>query len=290
MFSQTKPIPYQHFSLSNHIQLSIKRLDCIHPTISGNKFFKLKYNFHHAQQLGYRRILSFGGAYSNHIFALAHAAHEFGFKSVGIIRGAELALQPFNPHLQSVHELGMQLNFISRTDYRRKNDTDYLALLKQQYPDAYIIPEGGSNTLAVQGCSEILSLEDKHNYDVICCAVGTGGTIAGIINASRDTQHIIGFAALKGDFLSTEIKKWTTRTNWTVIADDTFGGYAKYSTQLLDFIDGVKQQYQLPLEPIYTGKAFYQLMQRVQQGTFRPGTRILFIHTGGLHPFTSYSK
>lgn len=287
MFSQTKPIPYQHFSLLNHIQLSIKRLDCVHPTISGNKFFKLKYNFHHAQQLGYRRILSFGGAYSNHIFALAHAAHEFGFKSIGIIRGAELALQPLNSHLQSVHELGMQLDFVSRTDYRRKNDADYLALLQQQYPDAYIIPEGGSNLLAVQGCSEILSLADRQNYDVICCAVGTGGTIAGIINASHHQQYVLGFAALKGDFLGTEIKKWTKKTNWTVISDETFGGYAKYSVQLLDFINEAKRQYQLPLEPIYTGKAFYQLMQRVQQGKFCSGTRILFIHTGGLHPFTS---
>nr|WP_298893101.1 pyridoxal-phosphate dependent enzyme [uncultured Acinetobacter sp.] len=256
MFEQFKEISNQHLDHFGEILLSVKRLDLVHPTISGNKFFKLKYNLLEARKLGYTQLLSFGGAYSNHIYAFAQAAHAFEFDSIGIIRGEELQDQVLNPMLATASKLGMQLQFISRQDYRRKHTPEFLAKLQQHYPNAYIIPEGGSNDLAIKGTAEILTDSDRANFDVICCAVGTGGTIAGLIHASASHQHVIGFSALKGDFLNDEVRKWTTQNNWQIYPDDTFGGYAKYDGQLLEFIQNIDEKYQLPLEPIYTGKAW----------------------------------
>lgn len=287
MFDQVLAIPYQKISFANDISITIKRLDLVHSNISGNKFFKLKYNLLAARQLGHNRLLSFGGAYSNHIFALAHAAHEYGFHSIGVIRGQELQHQSLNATLTSAKKLGMQLEFISRQDYRLKHTPEFLQQLQQRYPDAYIIPEGGSNALAVQGCEEILTDHDRENFDVICCAVGTGGTISGLINRSSAQQHVIGFSALKGDFLKAEIRQWTTKNNWSVYSEETFGGYGKFNTTLTDFIVAIQQQYDVLLEPIYTGKAFYQLYKLMQDNHFPASTRILFIHTGGLQAFAA---
>jgi 1-aminocyclopropane-1-carboxylate deaminase/D-cysteine desulfhydrase-like pyridoxal-dependent ACC family enzyme len=197
------PIPYQTLALSSSVQLTIKRLDLIHPQISGNKFFKLKYNLLAAQQQGLSQVLTFGGAFSNHIAATAYAAQRFGFQSIGIIRGEELATQDLNPTLQTAQDFGMQLHFVSRAEYRLRHDVEYLQQLQQQYSQAFIIPEGGTNALALQGTQEILSEDDRKNYDVICCAVGTGGTIAGLIESSSNQQQIVGFSALKGNFYNT---------------------------------------------------------------------------------------
>ncbi|TXJ06127.1 MAG: pyridoxal-phosphate dependent enzyme [Acinetobacter sp.] len=290
MFAHISAIPYQYIALPHDVQLMVKRLDLVHPTISGNKFFKLKYNFLEAKRLGYTQVLSFGGAYSNHILALAYAAHEYSFQSIAIIRGEELADLPLNPTLQTAQDLGMQFKFISRADYRLKHTSEFLAQFKQCYPHAYIIPEGGTNAFAIKGCEQILSAYDTQNFDVICCAVGTGGTIAGIINASLEQQQIIGFAALKADFLTNDVKQWVNKNNWSIFSDDTFGGYGKFNPQLLDFIEKIKKEYDLPLEPIYTGKAFYQLLQWIQTDYFPQPTRILFIHTGGLQTFQQNSS
>ena len=208
------PIPYQTLALSSSVQLTIKRLDLIHPQISGNKFFKLKYNLLAAQQQGLSQVLTFGGAFSNHIAATAYAAQRFGFQSIGIIRGEELATQDLNPTLQTAQDFGMQLHFVSRAEYRLRHDVEYLQQLQQQYSQTFIIPEGGTNELALQGTQEILNEDDRKNYDVICCAVGTGGTIAGLIESSSNQQQIVGFSALKGNFLQHNIQQWTTKTNW----------------------------------------------------------------------------
>lgn len=287
MFDQVYDIPYQSIPFQSDITVTIKRLDLIHPTISGNKFFKLKYNFLAAKQLGYTQILSFGGAYSNHIFALAHAAHAYGFDSIGLIRGEELQHQRLNTTLATAKKFGMQLEFISRQAYRLKHTTEFLLQLQQRYPNAYIIPEGGTNALAVQGCEEIVTDHDRENFDVICCAVGTAGTISGIINASTIKQKIMGFAALKGHFLEKEIQSWANKSNWSVYPENTFGGYAKFNQELLDFITQTQQDYALPLEPIYTGKAFYELYELIHNNYFPASTRILFIHTGGLQAFAT---
>lgn len=275
-------IPYQTVFKSADIQLDVKRLDLIHTEISGNKFFKLKENFKQAKQQGLQQILTFGGAYSNHIAATAAACQRFGFKSIGIIRGEELAHQPLNPTLATAQKAGMQLHFVSRDTYRQRNETEYQQNLLQQFPNSYLIPEGGTNALAVLGCQDILSDHDLEQYDVISAAVGTGGTLAGLIEKSRPQQHILGFSAVKGDFLQHDIQQWTTKKNWSLTDAFCCGGYAKSSAELLAFMQCFEKMHQIPLEHIYTAKMFYGLLQFIEQSYFKPNTRILAIHSGGL--------
>ncbi|MFV5385504.1 1-aminocyclopropane-1-carboxylate deaminase/D-cysteine desulfhydrase [Acinetobacter junii] len=276
------PTPYQTLDLPFPVQLTVKRLDLIHPQISGNKFFKLKYNLLEAKQQNLNQVLTFGGAYSNHIAATAYAAHYFGFQSIGIIRGEELVKQALNSTLQTAQDFGMQLHFVSRAEYRLRHELEYLQQLKQRYPNTWIIPEGGTNQLAIQGTKEILSADDRENYDVICCAVGTGGTIAGIIESCSAQQHILGFSALKGDFLKYDIQQWTNKTNWSLTDEYCCGGYAKTNSELLQFMQQFEQQYAVPLEQVYTAKMMMGLFDLIQQGNFPVNTRILAIHTGGL--------
>ncbi len=279
------PSENQHLPITfpQGIQLHLKRTDLIHPKISGNKFHKLKYNLIEAKEQGVTTLLTFGGAYSNHIAATAAAGHEYGFQTIGIIRGEELAdkIQD-NPTLRQAQTLGMQLHFISRSDYRRKADADFIEQLNSKFGSFYLIPEGGTNNLAVKGCEEILNEQDKQDFDYICCAVGTGGTIAGIINSSSDTQKILGFPALKGDFLFDEIRQWTTRSNWDLCLDYHFGGYAKTTPELLQFIQNFQQQTDIEIEPIYTGKMLFGIFDLIERGYFPANSKILAIHTGGL--------
>lgn len=276
-----------------HIQ--IKRLDLIHPAISGNKFFKLKYHLRYAKRKHKHTLISFGGAYSNHIYALAHAGHEFGFHTIGLIRGHELTNKPLNSQLQICQDLGMQLDFLTRSDYQLKHHTDFLKQLNQQYPDAWIIPEGGTHLFAIQGCQEILTESDL-NADLIVCAVGTAGTFIGLILASQTTQNkptLLGFSALTGEKhwqeLNQTISQYTshlTQQNWQLFDDnkiDGFGGYAKTNQKLYDFIQNMQHHYQLSLEPIYTAKAFYRLQQYLQKYQIDKNKKIIFIHTGGLN-------
>ena len=278
--SIAQQVPYQHIEY-RHQRISIKRLDLIHPQISGNKFFKLKYNLLAARQQGVEKVLTFGGAYSNHIAATAFAAHKFGFQSLGMIRGEELAQRPFNPTLATAQQFGMQLEFISRNAYRQKDQPDFLQHLQQQYPDFYLIPEGGTNALAVQGCREILTAEDTQ-FDLICCAVGTGGTLAGLIEASQQHQQLLGFSALKGDFLTQEVAQLTTKRNWRILDDYCCGGYAKTTPELIQFIQSFEQRYNIPLEQVYTGKMLRGIFDLIDQDKIGPDQKILLIHTGGL--------
>lgn len=263
------------------MKITIRRLDLIHPQISGNKFYKLKYNLMAAKQQGYSKLLTFGGAYSNHIAATAFAADYFGFDSVGIIRGEELQDRPLNRTLQTAQDFGMQLHFINRHDYRQKDTAEYLASLAMQFPQHYVIPEGGTNSLAIQGCQEILKATDAR-FDVICCAVGTGGTITGLIETSQVHQKIYGFSALKGDFLTSDVAQLTQKTNWQITDDYCLGGYAKTTTELLEFMHEFEQQYQIPLEQVYTAKMLFGLRDLIQKGTFHQNAQILVIHSGGL--------
>lgn len=278
--SIAQQVPDQHIEY-RHQRISIKRLDLIHPQISGNKFFKLKYNLLAARQQGFEKVLTFGGAYSNHIAATAFASHKFGFQSLGMIRGEELAQRPFNPTLATAQQFGMQLEFISRNAYRQKDQPDFLQHLQQQYPDFYLIPEGGTNALAVQGCREILTAEDAQ-FDLICCAVGTGGTFAGLIEASQQHQQLLGFSALKGDFLTHEVAQLTTKRNWRILDDYCCGGYAKTTPELIQFIQTFEQRYNIPLEQVYTGKMLRGIFDLIDQDKIGPDQKILLIHTGGL--------
>ena len=264
------------------VSLTIKREDLLHPLLSGNKFRKLKYNLIEAKNRDFDTILTFGGAYSNHIAATAYAGKLHGFKTIGIIRGEELSEKwEANPTLLLASEHGMRFKFISREDYSNKENPSYLKKLQREFGSCHILPEGGTNALAVIGCEEILTPEDA-DFEVICCAVGTGGTLAGVINSSLKNQHVLGFPAVKGDFLTEDIRKFAPEGRWKLITEYHFGGYAKVTAELIDFVNDFKRKTQIPLDPIYTGKMVFGILDLVQQDYFLPKTKILAIHTGGL--------
>ncbi|PWI31178.1 1-aminocyclopropane-1-carboxylate deaminase [Flavobacteriaceae bacterium LYZ1037] len=270
--------------------LTIKPDYLNHPFVSGNKFRKLKYNLLIAKQLNYSVLLTFGGAYSNHIAAVAAAGHEFGFKTIGVIRGDELSAKiSENPTLTFAKNQGMEFYFISRETYKEKTTETFIDALKIKFGDFYLIPEGGTNNLAVKGCEEILTRDDN-SFDYICCPVGTGGTISGLINSSNNSQKILGFPSLKGDFLREEIGKFAQNKHWDLIQDYHLGGYAKINTDLISFINWFKATYHIPLDPIYTGKMMFGIFDLLKQGYFPKGSKILAIHTGGLQGIEGMNK
>jgi 1-aminocyclopropane-1-carboxylate deaminase len=263
-------------------QLSLKPEFRIHPTVSGNKFRKLKYNIQAVIDGHFEGILTFGGAFSNHIAATAAAGKDLNIPTVGIIRGEELVDNlDSNPTLSYAKACGMHLEFISRAAYRQKTEDLFLQDLQKKHPNFYILPEGGTNALAIAGCKEILT-EDDHEFDVICCAVGTGGTISGLINSSLPHQKIIGFPALKGAFIREDICKFAQQSNWDLCHEYHFGGYAKVNLELIQFINKFKQEFKLSLDPIYTGKMMYGIFDLIQNGFFSKSAKILAIHSGGL--------
>lgn len=268
--------------LPNGISLEIKREDLLHPFISGNKFRKLKYNLLQAKAENQETVLTFGGAYSNHIAAVAYAGKEQSFKTIGVIRGDELGDKiAENPTLQFAQECGMQFEFVTREAYRFKTEPDFIANLQQKFGSLYLVPEGGTNEYAIKGCEEILTEEDS-KFDYVCCAVGTGGTISGIINSALPHQKVLGFPALKGDFLKDEIRKFAANENWALITDYHFGGYGKVNEELIQFINQFYKQTQVPLDPIYTGKMVFGVIDLIQKNYFPDNAKILLIHTGGL--------
>jgi len=279
--SEIQPIDPKTVSLGS-CSLSVVREDQIHPFVSGNKFRKLKYTIQDAQRLGQTTLLTFGGAYSNHIAAVAAAGKEVGLATVGVIRGEELREKAFdNPTLRFAMECKMQLHYISRQDYQLKTEHSFIKKLHQQFGDFYLIPEGGTEALAVQGCEEILSERTK-SFDYICSPVGTGGTIAGLVKASEPHQTVLGYSALKGTFQESEVKKYTTKTNYELIDDYSFGGYAKIDATLVRFMNEFKLKTNIPLDPIYVGKMMFGILDGVKNKKFKENSRILAIHTGGL--------
>ena len=269
-------------NISLNSQVSLKPDYLIHPTVSGNKYRKLKYNLEKAQSENYKGILTFGGAFSNHIAATAAAGQALNIPTVGIIRGEELASKiQLNSTLSYAKSCGMHLEFVSRSIYKQKIDPEYLNTLLETFKGFYVVPEGGTNTLAIKGCEEILTKED-HSFDIICCAVGTGGTIAGLINASLPTQKIIGFQALKGGFLKEDICKFATQSNWELWDAYHFGGYAKVNSKLITFMNHFKATYNIPLDPVYNAKMMYGIFDAIQTGRILKNAKVLAIHTGGL--------
>ncbi|TDS65318.1 1-aminocyclopropane-1-carboxylate deaminase/D-cysteine desulfhydrase [Myroides indicus] len=274
----------------NDVQLYVKREDLLHAEVSGNKFRKLKYNILKAKEKGYEKLLTFGGAYSNHIAATAAAGRIFDIATVGVIRGEELLYNYMkNPTLFKAQQDGMVFEFVSREQYRYKTKDAFIDFLNHKYGDFYLIPEGGTNGEAIKGTEEILKEEDAV-FDFICVPVGTGGTISGIINRSFENQCVLGFPALKGDFLFEDIRKFVNKTNWDLILDYHFGGYAKYNNELLDFINNFQTQTQIRLDPVYTGKMMYGITDLIQKGFFKKGSKILAIHTGGLQGWNDSIK
>jgi 1-aminocyclopropane-1-carboxylate deaminase len=266
--------------LQKKIRVFILREDLIHPYISGNKWRKLYYNIQEAKLKEAEKLITFGGAYSNHIAATASAGKEFGFKTIGFIRGEEQL--PLNSTLSYAKSCGMEFRYLSRTDYRLKEDAEFLNSILKNEKEYYLIPEGGTNELAVKGCEEITA-DLRVDFDYICCAVGTGGTISGIINSLKKHQKAIGFPALKGgDFLKVEIAKYTTNRQWELNLEYHFGGYAKVKPELINFMNSFKAQHQIALDPVYTAKMLFGLWDLIEKDYFRAGSTIIVVHTGGL--------
>jgi 1-aminocyclopropane-1-carboxylate deaminase len=264
------------------VKFLIKREDLNHPFVSGNKWWKLKYNLLEAERFGLNTLLTFGGAYSNHIHATAAAANELGINSIGVIRGEETF--PLNPTLSFARENGMQLHYVSREDYRKKTQGEFIKNLYDKFGDFYLIPEGGTNLLAVKGTTEFgQMISEEVDFDYVCLPVGTGGTVAGIAEGVDEKKKIIGFPVLKGaSFLEAEIKKYTNKNNWCLIYGYHFGGYAKITQELVKFIKQFEEEYSIPLDPVYTGKMLFGIFDLIMKGSFDKGSKILVIHTGGL--------
>ena len=267
------------------IELAIKRLDLVHPTLSGNKFFKLKYNLEKVLSGGFEQILTFGGAYSNHIHATATASKLVNLNAIGIIRGERS--EPLNPTLFHAESLGMELHFVDRSTYRLKKEPDYLNSLIEKFGEFYLIPEGGTNQLAIKGTSEILQSEDQ-KFSHIALAIGTGGTFAGICNSLATGQKALGFSSLKGNFIHQEIQTLLETTQissskaFKIFDNFHFGGYGKYTQALIEFIWWFYENFNVILDPIYTGKMLKGVWSLIEQDFFPKGSKILAIHSGGL--------
>lgn len=264
----------------NGYQLAVLRLDLVHPEISGNKWFKLNYNLKQAQQEHKNTIITFGGAYSNHIAATASACIKAELNSIGMIRGEESSAN--NPTLSLAQKNGMKLHFVNREEYKHKHEFQYLENLQQQYPNSYIIPEGGDNELGQKGCEEILT-DETANYDLIFCAYGTGTTFKGLARSLKPHQQLTGINVLKYEAV-------TDLPNTSILNTYHFGGYAKHSNELLNFKKWFEKNFTIPLDYVYTSKLFFAVFDLINQLKIEKHKKILIIHSGGLQGNTGYEQ
>ncbi|MCE7061010.1 1-aminocyclopropane-1-carboxylate deaminase/D-cysteine desulfhydrase [Dyadobacter sp. CY343] len=283
------PTPLQelhdHLFEKAAVRLFVKRDDLIHPEVSGNKWRKLKYVLQDVLVCEKDTVLTFGGAYSNHLYALAAAGKELGLKTIGIVRGEKPEEE--SATLQFCRQKGMELHFVSREEYRLRDSAEYLSALESRFGAPYIVPEGGTTTLALPGVAELVAEVEEQLPTVAvyyCVAAGTGGTAAGLLSAGAD---VVAFSALKGgDFLKADILDLTREIAKTGTLDLQtgyhFGGYAKYNAELLGFIADFKARFGIQLEQVYTGKMFYGLFDMIRKGHFSEGSTIVAVHTGGL--------
>jgi 1-aminocyclopropane-1-carboxylate deaminase len=268
---------------SHGVKLYVLRTDLSNKDISGNKLFKLKYNLLQAKKFKCDTLLTFGGAFSNHIAATAAAGKNFGFKTMGIIRGEKQL--PLNPTLQYATECGMQLHYVPRSLYKDKILLNNY--VKEQFDDEgiYFIPEGGSNELGVKGCEEITNFIPI-DFDYIVVSCGTGATVSGIIRSLKNEQHAIGFQILKGDgYIRNELNKWLAnddKDNWHINEDYHFGGYAKVKQELITFVNDFEKTHNIPLDFVYTAKMMFGTYDLIKTGFFARGKTIVFVHTGGI--------
>jgi 1-aminocyclopropane-1-carboxylate deaminase len=298
------------FFESNKLKIFVKRDDLIHPQIHGNKWRKLKYNLSAFKTSGKNQILTFGGAFSNHIHATAAAGQLFNIKTIGVIRGERVT--PLSPTLEFAEKCGMTLHFISREAYRNKDIL--LKELYNLYGDFYHLPEGGTNNEAVYGCMEIVEevhLQLGFKPDYFCVACGTGGTLSGLTLACEPMQKIVGMCVLKNDNMFGEvtkilqtsvipnieltkvpfylIKKNEMPTNWSLNTEYHFGGYAKWSPNLITFINEFKIKYGISLDPVYTGKMFFGVFDLISKGYFKENSTVVLVHTGGLQGIEGFN-
>jgi 1-aminocyclopropane-1-carboxylate deaminase len=287
----------------NNSTIWVKRDDLMHPTVQGNKWRKLKYNLQWAREQGFKTLLTFGGAFSNHLYAVAAAGQLFDFQTIGIVRGEKTL--PLNPTLQFAASCGMQLYFVSRSDYRMLSNQSLeqiATFLNLSLSNTYLLPEGGTNALAMRGCSEIISeIHEQLGFapNVYAVAVGTGGTFAGMLSGLTDADaasKAIGYAVLKGDFLQQIVQNQLNdlqirpKSDWKIENDYHFGGYAKIKPELLQFKHNFEQKHQFELDYVYTSKLFYGLFQDLKKGKFAPNSHIVAVHTGGLQGNAGFEK
>ncbi|MBO9631715.1 MAG: pyridoxal-phosphate dependent enzyme [Chitinophagaceae bacterium] len=274
----------QPLPLAGRMNAFILRLDLIHPVIAGNKWFKLKYHLKAALEANSRGLLTFGGAWSNHLVATAAAAASAGLPVIGVVRGERPAT--LSPTLQDAENAGMELFFVSRAEYAGE-DQLHQAML-ERFPGFHLIPQGGQSSLGVRGAAEILQLvPDLANYSYIACAAGTGTMMAGLVEASIPHQQVLGFSSLKlGDTvnnsLTTFLDQQTSVKNYQFIWQYHFGGYGRKTTSLTDFMRELYQRTGIPTDIVYTGKMIYGLNKMAEEDLFSPQTRLLVIHSGGL--------
>lgn len=276
------------------VQLFVKRDDLIHEHIQGNKWRKLKYNLLEARLNNFTTLLTFGGAYSNHIYATAAAAKLFHFKAIGIIRGNEPEVKSETLHFAAAQ--GMDLYYMDRETYRQKENLENIENLRYQFGNFYYIPEGGTNSFALEGVAEIVS-EIEIPFDFICTSCGTGGTLAGLGAALNGEKKIIGFSSLKGeDQLTARVNQLTKEfcgkqfSNFEINFDYHFGGYAKVNDELITFIKQFKSNFNIQLEPVYTGKMFFGLFDLIRKNYFPRGSTVVALHTGGLQGLSGYAE
>lgn len=273
------------------LQLFVKRDDLLRPAgddrFCGNKVRKLKYNLEEARKQGFTQLLTFGGAYSNHIAAVARAGKVYGFSTIGVVRGEPH--DPLNPTLAGAVADGMQLHYLDRTSFRQKNDPEIQRQLLELFGRSYVLPEGGTNELALKGCAELaseiaLQLGVWPAYLAVAC--GTGGTMAGLIRGCAGQSRVLGVSALKGNWMPAEIEKLIgkdpSQSNWEVFTQYHFGGYAKFPPALKDFLLTFEQQYGMALDPVYTAKLFFGILDQIRSGYFPIGSKIVVVHSGGL--------
>jgi 1-aminocyclopropane-1-carboxylate deaminase len=265
------------------VRVFLKREDLNHPFVSGNKWWKLKYNLEEALRSGSSTLLTFGGAFSNHIYATAAAAHELGLRSIGVIRGEEKL--PLNPVLHFAQTRGMQLYYVSRGLYRQKTSPEFIITLRNRFGDFYLIPEGGTNPEAVRGTQELGEmLMREYEFDYLCCAVGTGGTIAGLINGLKGQKQVIGFPVLKdATYLEEVINNYLIKpyTNWRLVHHYHHGGFARSNAALLAFRQHIFERYNLWLDRVYMAKVLWAVIHEIRSGNFERGSTILILHSGG---------
>jgi 1-aminocyclopropane-1-carboxylate deaminase len=268
------------------IEVSVLRLDKIHPIISGNKWFKLKYYLEDAISQNKKNIITFGGAWSNHIIATAAACQLCGLNATGIIRGEEAP--ELSPTLKQAKELGMQLIFLSREDYKAKHIPE--KFLTDEY---YLIPEGGYGRKGAEGAAGIFEYCDQETYTHIACAAGAGTMLAGLIMGSLPRQKIIGISVLKNNNeLEEKVRSLLNNdsANFQILHDYHFGGYAKHTDELLNFMNAFYEQTKIPSDFVYTGKLFFAITDLSKKKFFPQGSKLLLIHSGGIQGNASLDK
>lgn len=277
----SEKIPIQEIPIDKKVKLFMKREDLIHPQISGNKYWKLFFNVNNYLSRNPEKpyIITFGGAFSNHISAVSAVGNLADIPTLGIIRGEELKDKwRDNPTLLFAKRNGMNLQFVTREEYRHKEKlTEFL---QKEFPEALIVPEGGTNEAAVEGVKMMLN-DDTKDFDYLCTAVGTGGTVAGILKFSEENQKVIGFKAVDDDSLENKISELTSKKNFDLI-NSSFGGYGKIKDENIRFINDFREKYGIPLEPVYTGKMMQKIFELIDEDYFPENSKILCFHTGGL--------